>query len=98
MVKNPSVNAGDTGLIPGTGRSHTLQSNQAHAPQLLSLHSRAWEPQLLKPACPRAHAPTREATAMRSTCTATKSSPCSPKLEKSPHSNEDPTQPKINDN
>ena len=40
-----------------------LQSNYARAPQLLSLCSRAWEPQLLtlvlqllKPACPRAHA------------------------------------------
>ena len=27
VVKNPPVNAGDTGLIPGLGRSHMLQSN-----------------------------------------------------------------------
>ena len=25
------------------GRSHMLQSNEAHTPQLLSLYSRAWE-------------------------------------------------------
>ena len=37
VVKNLLVKAGDTGLIPDPGRSHTLQSNQAHAPQLLCL-------------------------------------------------------------
>ena len=26
-VKNPPTNAGDTGLSPGLGRSHMLQSN-----------------------------------------------------------------------
>ena len=36
MVKNPPPNAGDTGSIPGLGRSHMPQSNQARAPQLLS--------------------------------------------------------------
>ena len=50
VVKNPPAKAGDTGLSPGPGRSHTPQSNSAHSPQLLSLHSRAQEPQLLKPA------------------------------------------------
>ena len=62
----------------------------------------AREPQVLSPrattteACvPRARAPQREATGTRSPCTATKSSPCSPQLEKKPaRSNEDPTQPK----
>ena len=39
-------------------------------------------PQLLKPAHPRAHAPQREATAMRSPRTATHTSPHSPQLEK----------------
>lgn len=41
-----------------------LQSNEAHVPQLLSLSSRVWEPQLLshvpqllQPARLRAHAP-----------------------------------------
>ena len=36
MVKNPPSNAGDMDLIPGSGRFHMLQSNKAHAPQLLS--------------------------------------------------------------
>ena len=35
VVKNPPANAGDTGSIPGLGRSYMLRSNQAHAPQLL---------------------------------------------------------------
>ena len=50
VVKNLPANAGDTGLILDLGRSHMLQSNQAHSPQLLTLYFRAWEPQLLKPA------------------------------------------------
>ena len=36
MVKNRPANTGDTGSIPGLGRSHMLWSNKAHAPQLLS--------------------------------------------------------------
>ena len=47
MVKNPSCNAGDMGLIPSPGRYHMLQSNYACVPQLLSLQSRTCEPQLL---------------------------------------------------
>ena len=49
VVKNLPANAGDTGSIPGLGRSHMPWSNAAHMPQLLSLHSRAHEPQLLRP-------------------------------------------------
>ena len=49
MVKNPPANAGDTGLSPGPGRSHMPRSNKARVPQLLSLRSRAREPQVLKP-------------------------------------------------
>ena len=49
MVKNPPANAGDAGSSPGPGRSHLPRNNSAHAPQLLSLRSRAREPQLLKP-------------------------------------------------
>ena len=49
VVKNPPANAGDTGSSPGPGRSHMPQSKYAHAPQLLSLRSRACEPQLLSP-------------------------------------------------
>ena len=51
MDKNLPANAGDTGSSPGLGTSHMLRSNKARAPQLLSLRSRAREPQLLKPAC-----------------------------------------------
>ena len=41
VVKNPPDNAGDTGLVPGPGRSHMLQP--------LNPCSRTQEPQLLKP-------------------------------------------------
>ena len=51
VVKNLPANAEDTSSIPGLGRSHMLQGNQAHVPQLLSLHSGACELQLMKPAC-----------------------------------------------
>ena len=67
MVKNPPANSGDTGSIPGPGRSHMPRSNKAHVPQLLSLGSRAHEPQLLSPRAtttevqaPRAGAPQQE--------------------------------------
>ena len=67
VVKNPPANTGDMGLIPGPGRSHMLWSNEARVPQLLSLCSRAHEPQLLSPhatttetCVPRAHAPQQE--------------------------------------
>ena len=36
VVENLPPDAGDTGLIPGPRRSHTLQSNLAHVPRLLS--------------------------------------------------------------
>ena len=51
VVKNTPARAGDTGSSPGPGRSHMPRNNWAREPQLLSLHSRAREPQLLKPAC-----------------------------------------------
>ena len=51
VVKNPPANAGDMGSSPGLGRSHMPRSSWARAPQLLSLCSRAREPQLLKPVC-----------------------------------------------
>ena len=49
MVKNLPANAGDRGLSPGPGRSHMPRINEAHVLQLLSLCSRAREPQLLSP-------------------------------------------------
>ena len=40
VVENLPANAGDTGSIPGLGRSHMPRSNWAREPQLLSL--RVW--------------------------------------------------------
>ena len=77
--KNPPANAGDTGSIPGPGRSHVPRSNKARVPQLLSLRSRAHEPQLLKPA--RLETELRNKRSHRS--------------EKPTRRKEDPTQPKI---
>ena len=88
VVKNPPANAGDTGSSPGLGRSHMPRSNQARAPQLLSLRSRAHEPQLLslratttEARAPRARAPQQEKPPQWEVC-ATKSSPRSLQLEK----------------
>ena len=47
--KNLPASAGDMGSSPGPGRSHMPWGNRARVPQLLSLRSRALEPQLLKP-------------------------------------------------
>ena len=75
----------------------TCHNYWAHVPQLLSLLSRAREPQLLSPsatsteACaPRGCAPPQEVTTMKSPRTAMKSSPRSPQLD-SPRSNKEPT-------
>ena len=86
MVENLPANAGDTGLSPGLGRSHMPRSNWAREPQLLSL--RVWS------LC----SATREAAIVRGPCTAMKSGPHSPQLEKALARNEDPTQLKINKN
>ena len=84
MVENLPANAGDTGSSPGLGRSHMPRSNWACEPQLLSL--RVWS----------LWSATREAAIVRGPCTAMKSGPRSPQLEKALARNEDPTQPKIN--
>ena len=67
VVGSLPANAGDTGSSPGPGRSHMPWSNWAHAPQLLSLRSRARKAQLLslcatptEARVPRAHAPQQE--------------------------------------
>ena len=57
VVESLPASAGDMGSIPGLGGSHMLQNNWAHVPQLLSLHSRVSEPQLLKPHKARACIP-----------------------------------------
>ena len=69
-----------------------------HATEQLSLCtttigpvSTAWEPKLLNPICPRTCAPPQwEAHTPQ-----LESGPCLLQLEKIPHSNEDPVQPKI---
>ena len=94
VAKNPPPNAGDVGLIPDLRKSHMPQSNSAHEPQLLSLCSKAWEPQLLSPratttetqaprACPlkQEKPPQWEAHTPQP-----ESSPYSLQLEKSTHS------------
>ena len=97
MVKNLPANAGDTGSIPVLGRSYMLWCNWARAPQLLSLYSKPWEPQLLKPPWLRAHALQQEKPLQWKACTPQlESNPCLLQPEKSPHRNEDPTQPKKN--
>ena len=48
------ANEGRMCLIPGPGRSHMLQSNSAHVPQLLSLRSRALQASTTEPVCPNA--------------------------------------------
>ena len=57
-VKSPPANAEDTGFIPDLGGSCIPRGSWAHVlgPRLLSLCSKAREPQLLKPARPGAHA------------------------------------------
>ena len=60
VAKNPPAKAGGTGLIHGPWGSHMARSSEAHAPQPRSLFPGAWEPRLLNPACPEAHAPQQE--------------------------------------
>ena len=60
VVKDLADTAGDMGSIPGLGRSHMPQSNEARAPQPLSLCSRARDLQLLN-----LYPSTREAAAVR---------------------------------
>ena len=70
VVENPPANAGDRGSSHGLGRSHMPRSNWAREPQLLSL--RVWS------LC----SAVREAAIVRGPCTAMKSGPRLPQLEK----------------
>ena len=76
VVEGLPANAGDTGSGPGLGRSHVPQSGYAREPQLLSL--RVWS------LC----SATGEAAIVRGPCTAMKSGPRSPQLEKALRSEE----------
>ena len=102
VVKNLPANAGDTGSIPGPGRLHMLQSNSARAP-LLSLCSRPWSCnycthvlQLLKPTYPRAMLSDKRPPQWGALAPQLESSSHLPQIEKSPHGDKDPVQPKIN--
>ena len=96
VVKNPSANPGDMGLIPDLGGSHG-----AHATEQLSPCATALEPgirnywtqvsQLLTSKCPGARG-----SATWEACTATREQPPLASVEKSPCSNEDPARSKIN--
>ena len=68
VVKNPPAGARDMGSIPGQEGSHMAQSNEARAPELLSLRARAWKPQLLGPhaAATETHLPVSPSSASRS--------------------------------
>lgn len=64
-------------------------------PQLLNLCPRALEPQLLKPTHLRACAPQQRSHCSEKACThTTRVTPHSPQLKESPHSGENPAQPK----
>ena len=92
MVGSPSANAGDMGSGPGLGRSHMPWSGWAHAPQLLSLRSRAHVPQLLR--LPRLE-PVLHNKRSHHERPAHRNEEWPP-LAPTRESNEDPTQPKIN--
>ena len=82
VVKNQPANAGETGLIPDLGGSHMPRSKYARGPQLLSLRSRVWEPQLLKPSRLQPVLHNKRSRCNEKPVHALKSSPCSPQLEK----------------
>ena len=70
VAKNKPCNSGDTSSVPGPGRSHMPRSNLAYAPQLL------------KPACPQAHAWQQEKPPQWEACTLQLVSSRSLQLEK----------------
>ena len=86
VVENLPANAGDTGSSPVLGRSHVPRSNEAREPQLLSLC--VWS------LC----SATREATIVRGPCTAMKSGPRLPQLEKALTQKRRPNTAKNNNN
>ena len=82
VVENLPANAGNTGSSSGLGRSHMPRSGWAREPRLLNL--RVWS------LC----SATGEAATVRGPCTAMKSGPCSPELEKALAQKRRPNAPK----
>ena len=83
------------GSIPGPGRAHVPWSNYIHVPQPLSLRSRARALQPEK-ALQRLLSTQESVCEIKTQTPQPESSRHSPQLEKSPCSNKDPAQPKIN--
>ena len=96
VVKNPPANAGDTGPALDLGRSHMPQDNSDRAPQLLSLRTRAREPQLPKPRDTRACALQGEIPPRWEACAAQGRVAPACCNYRSVCSNRDPARPKIN--
>ena len=101
MVKNLPAKAGDTNPSPDPGRScmqlspcTTTTEPVLQSPGTAATESTCHSYGACVPQSPCST--TREATTMRSSCTEPASSPRSPQLEKSPHSNKDTAQWKIN--
>ena len=95
VVKNPPANAGDTGSIPGPGRSHMPRSNWARAPQLLSLPSRTREPQLLKPSGLEPMLRNKRSHRNEKPAHCNRVAPTRRNQRKPARSNKDPMQPKV---
>ena len=64
-IGNPPANSRNLGLILGSGRFHMVQSNKVRVPQLLSMHFRAHEPQLLSLGAASTEAPVPTACALK---------------------------------
>ena len=96
MVKNPSANARDVGLISGPGRSHVLRRQ-------LSPCAKTTEPVLWIPGattteftCLEPMLCNEKPLQLKAHALQTENSPCLLQLEKTPCSNKDPAQPKSN--
>ena len=83
VVKSLPANTGDMGSIPGLGRFHMTQGNQARVPQLPSPHSRVCALQRERPLQRK---PTHRSSRV---------APAHHNERKPTHGNEDPGQPKL---
>ena len=91
MVKNLPAKAGGLGLIPGPGRSHMPWSNQACAPE--PGNHIYCSPHVLEPVLCNKRSHSNEKPTH---CNKVAGFPGLRQLEKNPHRDEDPAQPKIN--
>ena len=105
VLKNRPANAGDVGLIPGPRRAHQLQSDKAPwattvEPVPWSLWATTKEPIYRNYWSPSAWRPwlaTREASTMRSLCSATGEQPLLTTAREKPTQQKDPVQAKKKD-